>query len=236
MCVHARYCDDNNNNCACAWDGGDCCGHDNNYANCEAFAKTGDHEACCLDAEAAPAEEGCSGICSVHAFKGDGFCDDQNNICGCGWDGGDCCGETRDIRFCEMCACRDPADTTCSGDFAGPGTCEVGAYSGDGYCDDGNNNCGCGWDGGDCCTPPVSPLYCDHCACLDPAVVADTSIFCSGGRTCGASGGSGLPWVGDGFCDDENNNCGCGWDGGDCCGDNVSHLYCEECVCLDAVR
>ena len=34
-------------------------------------------------------------------------------------------------------------------------------------------------------------------------------------------------------CDDENNNAGCNWDGGACCGDNVSTDYCTECKCLD---
>ena len=36
----------------------------------------------------------------------------------------------------------------------------------------------------------------------------------------------------DGYCDDENNNAGCGFDGGDCCGPDVKTLYCTECECL----
>merc|ERR1712077_18971 len=28
-------------------------------------------------------------------------------------------------------------------------------------------------------------------------------------------------YKGDSYCDDENNNAGCAWDGGDCCGANV---------------
>ena len=40
-------------------------------------------------------------------------------------------------------------------------------------------------------------------------------------------------WKGDDHCDDENNNCGCEWDGGDCCGDDVETTYCTECECLD---
>ena len=54
---------------------------------------------------------------------------------------------------------------------------------------------------------------------------------CGGGSeecTCYNSG-----WEKDGFCDDVNNNCGCEWDGGDCCGDNVKTTYCKECACLD---
>ena len=39
-------------------------------------------------------------------------------------------------------------------------------------------------------------------------------------------------WKGDKECDDENNNCGCEWDGGDCCGSNVNTDYCSACECL----
>ena len=42
-----------------------------------------------------------------------------------------------------------------------------------------------------------------------------------------------LAYIGDGYCDDENNNLLCGYDGGDCCGANVNTLYCSECLCLD---
>merc|ERR1712051_248513 len=40
-------------------------------------------------------------------------------------------------------------------------------------------------------------------------------------------------WFGDNYCDDDNNNEDCGWDGGDCCGDNVNTQYCSACECLD---
>jgi hypothetical protein len=34
--------------------------------------------------------------------------------------------------------------------------------------------------------------------------------------------------------DFQNNNCGCGWDGGDCCGANaVTKLCSGACSCLD---
>ena len=39
-------------------------------------------------------------------------------------------------------------------------------------------------------------------------------------------------YIGDGWCDDENNNDGCGFDGGDCCGPDVKTAYCSECECL----
>ena len=38
---------------------------------------------------------------------------------------------------------------------------------------------------------------------------------------------------GDGWCDDENNNYGCEWDGGDCCGPKVLNKFCKKCQCLD---
>ena len=34
-------------------------------------------------------------------------------------------------------------------------TCAAPIYVGDGNCDDGNNNAGCGYDGGDCCAQSV---------------------------------------------------------------------------------
>ena len=40
-------------------------------------------------------------------------------------------------------------------------------------------------------------------------------------------------WKGDGYCDDENNNSGCEFDGGDCCGPAVKKNWCKACQCLD---
>ena len=39
--------------------------------------------------------------------------------------------------------------------------------------------------------------------------------------------------IGDNFCDDVNNNPGCGFDGGDCCGSSVNTAYCTICQCLE---
>ena len=39
--------------------------------------------------------------------------------------------------------------------------------------------------------------------------------------------------VGDGFCDDYNNNHMCEYDGGDCCGSFVNQSNCTICLCLD---
>ena len=37
--------------------------------------------------------------------------------------------------------------------------------------------------------------------------------------------------IGDGVCNDETNNEGCSYDGGDCCGPNVDTQYCTDCIC-----
>ena len=39
-------------------------------------------------------------------------------------------------------------------------------------------------------------------------------------------------FIGDNYCDDINNNLGCNYDGGDCCGPNVNKAFCQECLCL----
>merc|ERR1719361_2541721 len=52
---------------------------------------------------------------------------------------------------------------------------------------------------------------------------------------CNYDGGDccGSPWwYGDGICDDDNNNQGCNYDGGDCCGSSVNTNYCTICKCL----
>merc|ERR1712110_222737 len=50
------------------------------------------------------------------------------------------------------------------------GGCEVPQWARDQYCDDGNNNAECNWDGGDCCNNFKNgwDKYCDDCQCLDP--------------------------------------------------------------------
>ena len=40
-------------------------------------------------------------------------------------------------------------------------------------------------------------------------------------------------YVANGFCNDETNNEDCAWDGGDCCLNEISDNYCENCTCLD---
>ena len=42
-----------------------------------------------------------------------------------------------------------------------------------------------------------------------------------------------LSYIGDGWCDDQNNNQDCLFDLGDCCGSNVNTELCHECICYD---
>merc|ERR1712032_1222364 len=160
-------------------------------------------------------------------------CDDSNNVAGCSWDGGDCCGPKANIKYCKECACKDCTSKyvkKCPGKAKG---CILPNFKGDKNCDDENNNCRCDWDGGDCCAKTaggsVNMKYCKACQCLDPENLSDSN--CKGGCKLAA-------YQGDGNCDDENNNCGCKWDGGDCCkktvkGGSVSTKYCKQCKCLD---
>merc|ERR1711976_123262 len=49
------------------------------------------------------------------------------------------------------------------------------------------------------------------------------------------SGCANVNWMGDSFCDDENNNAGCSFDGGDCCNNDNQYwdYYCTACEGLD---
>merc|ERR1712210_166606 len=169
--------------------------------------------------------------CKLPQYKGDGNCDDSNNNKGCGYDGGDCCPKTVNggkvkKDYCKACKCLDPKNQ------GKPPASSCGSlqYKGDGNCDDDNNNKGCGYDGGDCCAKTVNggkvkKDYCKACKCIDP----DNQ----GKNTCGLS-----EYKGDGNCDDENNNKGCAYDGGDCCagtvkGGKVQKDYCKACKCID---
>lgn len=61
-----------------------------------------------------PVQEGCG----VPSWKGDKYCDNENNNAGCEWDGGDCCGNTMDgwDYYCKPnCQCLDPNNSGGSG-------------------------------------------------------------------------------------------------------------------------
>merc|ERR1712151_245966 len=158
--------------------------------------------------------------CGSPQYKGDGNCDDDNNNAHCEYDGGDCCGSKVNTQFCKKCACLDPNYKPGQG-------CGSPSYKGDGNCDDDNNKAGCSFDGGDCCGPSVKKQYCKECKCRDPSYKPGQQ------KGCGVA-----QFKGDGNCDDENNNAGCAFDGGDCCpqtvkGGKVGTKYCKQCQCID---
>ena len=109
--------------------------------------------------------------------------------------------------------------------------CENPIYHGDGWCDDVNNNEACFFDGGDCCGSNVNTDSCRVCQCLEGGGGG------SGGTTTPSrtitAGGCNQVWIGDGYCDDINNNLDCTYDGGDCCRSNVNTQYCTECMCYE---
>ena len=246
----------------------------------------------------------CKKVCAKDDLKKDGYCDDDNNHCGCQWDGGDCCGKsdkTAQLSYCKVCKCLDPShkltkasltahmfkcscdagwtgrncDTdindclknpcknggickdvgavkytcacksgwggaNCENDifdncspYACTKKCADSSLKGDNVCDDANNHCGCQWDGGDCCgiTGDKEQFnYCVGCKCLIDALgsVAGKQPDCF--KKCGLE----KKYVGDGYCDDENNHCGCNWDEGDCCGTSgikEQFDFCKDCKC-----
>ena len=61
-----------------------------------------------------------------------------------------------------------------------------------------------------------------------------------GPTTQGPTNGCGFPqWSQDAWCDNENNNAECNWDGGACCPPHESsdwNEYCDDCECLGGVR
>merc|ERR1712146_193619 len=132
---------------------------------------------------------------------------------------------------CTDCVCVDPSEVAKSSGISKPlpgdctAECAENKWVGDDLCDDGNNNCGCNWDGGDCCGPFSEDDYCTDCRCLDPDSLYQ-GVTCS--QKCASSASQG-----DGFCDDNNNVCGCDWDGGDCCGIDKNVDSCKYCLCLD---
>ena len=49
-----------------------------------------------------------------------------------------------------------------------------------------------------------------------------------------APGNCGKPqYNNDDYCDDDNNNAGCNFDGGACCGNLVKKDWCTECKCKE---
>ena len=134
-------------------------------------------------------------------------------------------------------------------------------YIGDGFCDDLTNVAECNHDGGDCCGDDVKTDYCTDCIChlttanpinpttdvpIDPTTAEPTNPTTTqptDPTTTGPTGPTTDPtdpcqlddyyvnWIGDGICDDFINTAECGYDGGDCCGDEVDTDFCNACIC-----
>ena len=157
-------------------------------------------------------------------YHGDGYCDDYRNKEACFFDGGDCCGSNINTAYCNECICYEDID--CKAPLE---------WIGDGFCDDKTNNEGCQYDGGDCCGPNVNTAYCSDCICCSDPTTCVTTTSQATTTPFGTTGSNSCNqgWIGDGYCDDINNNQYCNFDGGDCCGSNANTDWCTECLCLE---
>jgi len=152
--------------------------------------------------------------------------------------------------------CLDDYPSACGGTPPGPTTapppttaappptgCGSPQWATDQWCDDENNNADCNWDGGACCNNDFGgwDTYCSACQCLEPsttttAAPTTTTTTTAAPTTTGTPSGCGSPqWAEDQWCDDENNNADCNWDGGACCNNAFGgwDTYCSDCQCLD---
>ena len=166
--------------------------------------------------------------CDLPDYYGDGYCDDENNKKACFFDGGDCCGPNVNTQYCTACQClSDGGSSGGNGTLAtttpslttNSGGCSDPQYVGDNYCDDGNNNQECNYDGGDCCGFCIITDYCTYCECHL-------------GNYSNHDNDGGYIQIGNGYCQDDLNKLECNFDGGDCCAPDVDTNYCTVCQCL----
>ena len=177
------YCDDESNIEKCNYDGGDCCDHS---ANTDFCIKCECHNES-FSSSFSSTSSGC-------IYVGDGYCDDFDNVEECNYDGGDCCDQSADKSYCEICQCYNESfsstlSTTASSTTKTSTVLDIGFYSlkkiviirihikiyfsdscvvhwfEDGFCDDVNNFEECKFDGGDCCLDTVLTEYCSICEC-----------------------------------------------------------------------
>ena len=141
-----------------------------------------------------------------HSLVGNGFCNDDTNIAECDYDGGDCCGCVV-TEYCEDCAC---LGNITSSEITNP-------FVGNSLCNDELNNLNCNYDGGDCCGYNINSEHCTECTCFHQET-------CLAGVT--------HAFIGDGVCNDETNKAECDYDGGDCCGYNITSEHCTDCTCF----
>ncbi|CAM9986910.1 unnamed protein product [Ectocarpus sp. 6 AP-2014] len=170
-------CDTRNNIAVCAYDGGDCCEctcvPNGNSANCVGGFQCVDPAALCVNDDDITVDlvENCGGDVGI---IGDGFCDEENNIAECNYDGGDCCectcvGQTTDDYLgCNAeFSCVDPSAPCGPGPVDEPTTgfsCsgDAGIQQGDICCEASCGTCGgvgCSDRGNgqdSCCTKNIS--------------------------------------------------------------------------------
>ena len=168
------FCDDDTNVEKCDYDGGDCCEYSFNSDHCT--------ECTCFHLETC-----LNGL--THAFVADGICNDETNIAGCNYDGGDCCGYNINSEHCNECTCfhQETCIAGLTHAFVGDGVCNketnIGECNYDGgdccsnpemvsnsVCNDETNIVECNYDGGDCCVN-VNADSCSNCDCLASGVI-----------------------------------------------------------------
>ena len=167
--------------------------------------------------------ESCNSTCvgeEAVSTVGNGICENpETNVFNCeewNFDGGDCVSSNSPGP--------DGTYSDCTGYVE---------YIGDGWCDNYNNSLSCGWDGGDCCESTCNDgvYLCGYVGfdCLDPSAEENDSNL---ENTCDGA----IDEIDNGVCNSENNNGGCGWDGGDCClstNGNCGNELLAPCECLD---
>ena len=191
-------CDDQANIPDCDYDTNECCGP-GNYDFCT--------ECKCLDPKKVHMPRQVDTSCKHWAVKGNGYCDDEANIFGCDWDGGDCCGDHVVRGKCDICACKEDTAT-------GFLQCETNLMF-DGQCDVRNQHHQCSYDGFDCCLNGLGELDAEICPSYK---ICQTHLFENG------------------VCDQANNKASCLYDLGECSSsDNEAQVDCIEILKGDGV-
>ena len=152
-----------------------------------------------------------------------GYCNNENNDESCGYDGGGCCectcinGTVFDCGSYSDFFCRDPNSDCVDPRIEMYPNCTDGDIPaiGNGHCDLENNNEMCLYDGGNCCECTCIKGLVNDCGeygfvCRDPnsdCVAPEFKMYpnCTNGF---------IPHIEDGYCDVDNNNEECGYDGG----------------------
>ncbi len=236
------YCDFELNNNECLFDGGDCCLEKSNCINCDNCIchETGLSHCAAVDIDPNEWEQlhpdlvNCTIAHHNSHFFSDGFCDSESDFNNreCLYDGGDCCLENANCKYCDSCICHKTGVAHCTAsdaDFnldeweqvhADLVNCTSDAntdYFSDGICDSDLNNQDCLFDGGDCC---------DYCTDENNTGGSNTN------GTCELQEFMTHEHFSDGhYCDGYLNTYECSYDGGDCCLEEPNCDYCGNCIC-----